>query len=265
MILEKIINQTKKDLEKRKNKKDFENFLRVKRSFRDVKKALKSTKDNPYRIIAEVKKASPSKGVIREEFNPIEIAKIYNEVADAMSILTEPHFFQGSLEYLREINKFSKIPLLRKDFIIDEFQIAEAYFSGADFILLIAKALSVDELKKLFNFAKNIGLEVLFEIHDKEDLKKALEIGADIIGFNHRDLKTFKMDMDLSKKLIPLLPKDVIVVAESGINNFETVKRLHSNGVDAFLIGEHFMRQSDIKKEVLKLKGIDFARNLKRT
>ncbi|NPA87259.1 indole-3-glycerol phosphate synthase TrpC [Caminibacter pacificus] len=255
MILEKIITQTKKDLQKRKNEEDFKKFLNVKRDFRDVKKALKSTPQNPYRIIAEVKKASPSKGIIREDFNPLEIAKIYNETADAMSILTEPHFFQGSLEYLKKINEFSNIPLLRKDFIVDEFQIAEAYAAGADFVLLIAKALEVDELKKLYDFAKNIGLEVLFEIHDKEDLQKALEVGAEIIGFNHRDLKTFKMDMDLSKKLIPFLPKNCIIVAESGINDFDTVKRLHQNGVDAFLVGEHFMRQTDIKKAVLKLKG----------
>jgi len=227
----------------------------MKRDFRDVKKALKSTKENPYRIIAEVKKASPSKGIIKEDFDPITIAKEYIEVADAMSVLTEPLFFQGSLEYLREINKFSPVPLLRKDFIIDEFQIAEAYAAGADFILLIAKALQVDELKKLFDFAKNIGLEVLFEIHDQQDLKKALEVGADIIGFNHRNLETFEMDMDLSKKLIPLLPKDIIVVAESGINDFETVRKLSQNGVDAYLVGEYFMRQSNIKKAILKLKG----------
>ncbi len=255
MILKKIIDQTKKDLQKRKNKVDFEKFLKVKREFRDVKKALKSTRDNPYRIIAEVKKASPSKGIIREDFDPVAIAKEYNEVADAMSILTEPHFFQGSLEYLKKINEFSKIPLLRKDFIVDEFQIAEAYAAGADFILLIAKALDLSQLQKLYNFAKNIGLEVLFEIHDKEDLDKALAVGADIIGFNHRDLKTFKMDMDLSKKLIPILPKNIIIVAESGINDFETVKKLHKNGVDAFLIGEYFMRLDDIKKGIRELKG----------
>ena len=173
-----------------------------------------------------------------------------------MSILTEPFFFQGSLDYLREISKFSKIPLLRKDFIIDEVQIAEAYNAGADFILLIAAAMEVEDLKRLFNFAKSVGLEVLFEIHNEEELKKALEVGADIIGFNHRDLKTFEMHMDLSEKLIPLLPKDVIVVAESGINSFETVKKLHKNGVDAFLVGEHFMRQENIKKAVLELKGV---------
>lgn len=256
MILQKIINQTKKDLQKRKNKEDFENFLKIKRKFRDVKKALKSTPENPYRIIAEVKKASPSKGVIRNDFNPIEIAKIYNETADAMSILTEPYFFQGSIEYLKKINEFSQIPLLRKDFIVDEFQIAEAYGAGADFVLLIAKALDVDHLQRLYNFAKNIGLEVLFEIHDEEDLNKALEIGAEIIGFNHRDLKTFEMHMDLSERLIPKLPQNCIVVAESGINNFETIKKLHQIKVDAFLIGEHFMKQKNIKKEVLKIKGL---------
>ncbi|WP_024790067.1 indole-3-glycerol phosphate synthase TrpC [Lebetimonas sp. JH292] len=256
MILQKIIQKTQKNLKKEKS---IDELLNIKRNFKNVKKALKSTSGNPYRIIAEVKKASPSKGIIREDFNPVEIAKIYNEIADAMSILTEPFFFQGSLEYLREISKFSKIPLLRKDFIIDIYQIAEAYNAGADFILLIAKALDTEKLKELYNFAKSVNLEVLFEIHDEEDLKKALDVGADIIGFNHRDLKTFEMHMDLSEKLMPLLPKDVIVVAESGINSFETVKKLHKNGVDAFLVGEHFMRGNDIKKDVLKLKGIDFA------
>ncbi len=254
--MEKIIKQTKKDLEKRKNKNDLRNFLKIKRTFRNVKKALKSTPENPYRIIAEIKKASPSKGIIRKDFDAVEIAKIYNDTADAMSILTEPHFFLGNLEYLKKINEFSKIPLLRKDFIIDEFQIAEAYASGADFILLIAKALDSNQLQRLYKFAINIGLDVLFEIHDREDLDKALKAGAKIIGFNHRNLKTFEMDMDLSKKLIPVLPKDVIVVAESGINNFDTVKNLHKAKVDAFLIGEYFMRQKDIKSGVQKLKGL---------
>ena len=253
MILQKIIEKTKENLKKDKT---IDELLNIDRNIKDVKKFLKSTNDNPYRIIAEVKKASPSKGIIREDFNPIEIAKEYNEVADAMSVLTEPFFFQGSLDYLREISKFAKIPLLRKDFIIDIYQIAEAYNAGADFILLIAKALDKNKLKELYSFAKELGLEVLFEIHDKEDLEKALFVGAKIIGFNHRDLKTFEMNMDLSKELIPLIPNDCIKVAESGISNFDIVKKLHSNGVDAFLVGEHFMRQNDIKKAVLELKGI---------
>jgi len=253
MILQKIINKTKENLTKDRT---IDELLSVDRNIKDVKKFLKSTKENPYRIIAEVKKASPSKGIIREDFDPIAIAKEYNQVADAMSVLTEPFFFQGSLNYLREISKFSKIPLLRKDFIIDIYQIAEAYNAGADFILLIAKALPQETLKELYEFAKSIGLEVLFEIHDKEDLEKALFVGAKIIGFNHRDLKTFEMNMDLSRELMPLIPDDAIKVAESGINDFEMVKKLHSNGVDAFLVGEHFMRQNDIKKAVMKLKGI---------
>ena len=253
MILQKIIEKTKENLKKDRT---IDELVNINRNIKDVKKFLKSTNDNPYRIIAEVKKASPSKGIIREDFNPIEIAKEYNEVADAMSVLTEPFFFQGSLDYLREISKFAKIPLLRKDFIIDIYQIAEAYNAGADFILLIAKALDKNKLKELYSFAKELGLEVLFEIHDKEDLEKALFVGAQIIGFNHRDLKTFEMNMDLSKELIPLIPNDCIKVAESGISNFEIVKKLHSNGVDAFLVGEHFMRQNDIKKAVLELKGM---------
>jgi indole-3-glycerol phosphate synthase len=252
-ILEKIIEKTKENLKKDKS---IDELLDIKRNIKNVKKFLKSTDNNPYRIISEVKKASPSKGIIREDFNPIEIAKEYNEVADAMSVLTEPFFFQGSLDYLREISKFSKIPLLRKDFIIDIYQIAEAYNAGADFVLLIAKAMSKEKLQELYNFAKNLGLEVLFEIHDKEDLQKALFVGAEIIGFNHRDLKTFKMNMELSKELMPLLPKNCIKVAESGITDFGIVKKLHNYGVDAFLVGEHFMRQENIKKAVLELKGM---------
>jgi indole-3-glycerol phosphate synthase len=252
-ILEKIIKKTEENLKKDKS---IDELLDIKRDIKDVKKFLKSTDDNPYRIIAEVKKASPSKGIIKEDFDPIKIAKEYNEVADAMSVLTEPFFFQGSLEYLRNISKFAKIPLLRKDFIIDVYQIAEAYNAGADFVLLIAKAMPKEKLQELYDFAKNLGLEVLFEIHDKEDLQKALFVGAEIIGFNHRDLKTFKMNMELSRELMPLLPENVIKVAESGINDFEMVKKLHNYGVDAFLVGEHFMRQNDIKKAVLELKGI---------
>jgi indole-3-glycerol phosphate synthase len=252
MILDKIIAKTKQNLKKG----NIDELLKIDREIKDVKKFLKSDNKNRYRIIAEIKKASPSKGVIREDFDPIKIAKEYNDVADAMSVLTEPHFFMGSLDYLKEISKFSKIPLLRKDFIIDVYQIAQAYNAGADFILLIAKALDKKKLKELFSFARSIGLEVLFEIHDKEDLDKALFVGADIIGFNHRDLKTFKMDMQLSQKLMPYLPKDSIKVAESGIDNFDIVQQLSQNGVDAFLVGEYFMRQNNIKDALLSLKGL---------
>jgi len=261
VILDKIIKQTKEDLEKRK--KDF-GLEWLGRSLaynpyapRDVKSVLTSTEENKYRIIAEVKKASPSKGVIREDFDPVSIAKEYEAgFADALSVLTEPHFFQGNLEYLPQIRRYVPMPLLRKDFIVDEYQIVEALVYGADFVLLIAKALSSSELKRLYEYALNVGLEVLVEIHDKDDLKKAMYAGASIIGINHRNLESFEMDMSLSETLIPLIPNNKIIVAESGINSFETVKNLSQIGVDAFLVGEHFMRQTDIVKEVKTFKGL---------
>ncbi len=258
-ILDEIIKKTKADLEKRK-KEYPEEWLGRSLAFnpflpKDVHKALKATKENPYRIIAEIKKASPSKGVIREDFDPLSIGQAYEKGgADALSILTEPHYFKGDKEYLGMVRRYVSIPILRKDFIIDKYQILEALVYGADFILLIAKALSRKELKELINYAHHLGLEVLVEIHDKKDLVKAIFAGANIIGINHRDLETFKMDMQLCHKLIPLIPNSKIIVAESGINDHETVKELSKVGADAFLVGEHFMRQEDLTKAVKNLK-----------
>ncbi len=261
MILNEIIEKTKYDLEKRK--KDFSlDFLGRSLSAnpfapRDVKPYLRSTKDEPIRIIAEVKKASPSKGIIKEDFDPLLIAQSYsNAGANAISVLTEPHYFQGNLEYLTQIRRYVPTPLLRKDFIVDKYQIVEALVYGADFILLIAKALSTKELKTLYEYALHLGLEVLLEIHDKEDLTKAMRCGASIIGINHRNLDTFEMDMNLCDKLIPMIPNGKIIIAESGVSDMQTIKRLVSIGADAFLIGEHFMRQDDIGGEVLKFKNI---------
>jgi len=261
VILDDIIKKTKEDLKKRK--KEFPlDWLGRSLAYnpfvpRPVEDILRSNEENPYKIIAEVKKASPSKGVIREDFDPIFIAKEYQKGgADALSVLTEPHFFQGDIEYLTQIRRYVPMPLLRKDFIIDKYQLVEALVYGADFVLLIAKALTRKELKELLEYAWHLGLEALVEIHDKKDLIKAIFAGANIIGINHRDLETFNMDMTLSERLIPLIPKGKIIVAESGINSFEQIKNLHKIGVDAFLVGEHFMRQSDIASSVKKLKGI---------
>ena len=258
-ILKEIIKKTKEDVEKRK--KDFpKEWLGRSLAFnpfmpRDVISALKSTPENPYRIIAEIKKASPSKGVIREDFDPMAIGQAYEKGgADSLSILTEPHWFKGDVEYLGMVRRYVSIPILRKDFIIDKYQILEALVYGADYILLIAKALSQKELKKLIEYAHHLGLEVLVEIHDKKDLIKAIFGGANIIGINHRNLETFEMDMQLSHKLIPLIPNSKIIVAESGINDHETVVELSKAGADAFLVGEHFMRQDDLTKAVEKLK-----------
>lgn len=261
MILDDIIRKTREDLKKRQKEMPID-WLGRSLAYnayapRDVKSHLTSTEDNPYRIIAEVKKASPSKGVIREDFDPLFIAQEYARAGvDAISVLTEPHFFQGSLEYLTGIRRYVPTPLLRKDFIVDKYQIVEAAVYGADFILLIAKALSKNELKELLQYAWHMGLDVLVEIHDKTDLKKAIFAGAEIIGINHRNLETFEMDMSLSEQLIPLIPNGKIIVAESGINDKETIVELSKIGVDAFLIGEHFMRQDNIYEAVSELKRV---------
>lgn len=262
MILDDILKKTKEELEKKK--KEFPlDWLGRSLAYnpyvpRDIKPHLTSTKDDPCRVIAEVKKASPSKGVIREDFDPLFIAQEYEKAgANAISVLTEPFFFQGDLEYLTGIRRYVATPLLRKDFIIDKYQLVEALVYGADFVLLIAKALSKKELKELLEYTRHLGMEALVEIHDKEDLKKAIHAGADIIGINHRNLETFDMDMQLCDKLIPLMPNGKIIVAESGINEKETIKRLNSIGVDAFLIGEHFMRQENISKSLQEIKKAD--------
>jgi indole-3-glycerol phosphate synthase len=258
-ILDEIIKKTKADLEKRKIDFPME-WLGRALAFnpfvpKDVKSSLRSTKANPYRIIAEVKKASPSKGIIREDFDPMSIAQDYEKGgADSLSILTEPHFFQGDKEYLGMVRRYVSLPLLRKDFIVDKYQILEALAFGADYILLIAMALSRKELKELHNYALHLGLDVLVEVHNKTDLVKAIFAGADIIGINHRNLESFEMDMSLTSKLIPLIPNGKIIVAESGITDHETVVELHNIGADAFLVGEHFMRQNDITKAVESLK-----------
>ncbi|MCK9337917.1 MAG: indole-3-glycerol phosphate synthase TrpC [Arcobacteraceae bacterium] len=260
MILDEIIKKTKEDLERRKVEYSLD-WLGRSLAFnpyppRDVRKVLTSTKDDPIKIIAEVKKASPSKGVIREDFDPLLIADIYSKNgADAISVLTEPHYFQGNLDYLTQIRRYVPTPLLRKDFIVDKYQIVEALVYGADFILLIAKALSTKELKELYEYALHVGLDVLVEIHDLEDLKKAMSAGAHIIGINHRNLETFEMDMKLCEKLIPMIPNGKIIVAESGVTDTEIIKHLSEIGTDAFLIGEHFMRQDDIGAEVSRLKN----------
>jgi indole-3-glycerol phosphate synthase len=258
-ILDEIIKKTKADLQKRKVEYPMD-WLGRSLSFnpfvpKDVKSALRSTEENPYRIIAEVKKASPSKGVIREDFDPMIIAQAYEKGgADSLSILTEPHFFQGDKEYLGMVRRYVNLPLLRKDFIIDKYQILEALVFGADYILLIAMALSRKELKELYEYARHLGLDVLVEVHNKTDLVKAIFAGAEIIGINHRNLETFEMDMSLSERLIPLIPNGKIIVAESGIHDHETVLELNKVGADAFLVGEHFMRQDDITGALKALK-----------
>lgn len=198
-------------------------------------------------LIAEIKKASPSKGILRGDFNPVKIAVTYQaNGASAISVLTDERFFEGKLEYIQKIKGNISLPVLRKDFIIDEYQIYESVVAGADAILLIAEILSTGELAGFYNKACGLGLDVLVEVHNEEDIEKALAAGAGIIGINNRDLHTFKVDLAVTQKLIRLIPQNKARVSESGIRTYEDVMFLKSLGVNAVLIGEAFMEADDI-------------------
>ncbi len=194
-------------------------------------------------IIAELKKASPSKGLIRPDFPVAELAKeLEQSGAAALSVLTEPYYFQGSLDYLRLAARTVEIPVLRKDFIFDPLQILEAAAFGADAVLLIAAALDKAQMKDFFQYAKSLNLDVLCEIHDKAELDMVMSFDADIIGINCRDLKTFKIDHELTYKLLNKIPAGKIKVAESGIGNHADIVKLQAARANAFLIGETVMR-----------------------
>ncbi len=223
---------------------------------RDFKAALKRRQNEKIKLIAEIKKASPSKGVIRENFNPVEIASVYEKKqASAISILTEEDFFQGKLEFIDKIKKVTTIPLLRKDFIFDEYQIYESRANEADAILLIAAILDKNQAKEYLHFAKELGLSVLFEVHDMKELEMALYINADIIGINNRNLKTLKINLNNTFEIKREIPSGKIVVSESGIKTREDILRLESAGIDAVLIGTSFMEAEDIGKKIEELFG----------
>ena len=223
---------------------------------RDFLAALKNPR-NGVALIAEVKKASPSAGIICKDFDPIRIAKEYEAAgASCLSVLTDEKFFQGSLDYLRQIRETVKLPLLRKDFIIDERQILEAIEWGADAILLIVSILTDDQLQKFHSLAKDAGIAALVEVHDAQEMDRALKIGAELIGVNNRDLKTFKVDLATTENLAAKLGKGKILVAESGIHTRADVERLKKCGARAILVGESLlMRGCDIKTKIPELIG----------
>ena len=207
-------------------------------------------------IIAEVKKASPSKGVIAEDFDYLAIAKEYESAgASAISVLTEPYFFMGSDDYLKEISENVNIPVLRKDFIIDEYMIWEAKALGASAILLIVSILDIVQLKKFLDLAHDLGLSAIVETHDGEEIMRALTVGAEIIGVNNRNLNDFTVDIENSINLRRCVSSDVIFISESGIKTKEDVTRLKENNVDAVLIGETLMKSDDKKAMISELKN----------
>lgn len=208
-------------------------------------------------LIAEIKKASPSKGLIREDFDAVAIAKIYTESgAAAISVLTDEKFFQGKPEYVRQVRKVTNLPLLRKEFIIDPYQIYQARVLGADAILLIAGILETAELLNFQLLARELGLECLVEVHTEAELTKAVNAGAKLIGINNRDLRVFKTDINTTFQLKDLIKDpEIIVVSESGINTREDVLQLTEHRVDAMLVGESLMRQPDIAGQLHYLLG----------
>lgn len=209
-------------------------------------------------LIAEVKAASPSRGVLRRDMNPSQIAVEYQESgAAAISVLTDEKFFHGKLAHLKDVRRAVSLPLLRKDFIIDEYQLIEARTSGADAVLLIAAILDEKKLFALMDAAGRLGLGCLVEVHTEEELKKVLGTPATMLGINNRDLHTFKIDIETTLRLRPLIPKDKTVVSESGIKTRADVIRLEGAGVDAVLVGEALVQSEDIGKKIRELMGWD--------
>lgn len=255
-MLHRIVEQKKKEIELLKetfNPNMLEEILSI-RPF--VQSLLNSHR--PISVIAEVKKASPSKGLIRPDFEPITIAKAYEQAGvDAISVLTDENFFQGNKGYLQKIKEhIPSIPLLRKDFIIDPLQVYEARSIGADCILLIAAILEAKQLRELDQLAKSLGMDVLIEVHNQEELDLVLSsTNPSIIGINNRNLKTFETRLQTTEELLPFIPPHIPVVSESGIHSRQDIEYLERLGVRAVLVGEFFMRKENIQEAVVELVG----------
>jgi len=205
-------------------------------------------------VIAEIKKASPSKGILREDFRPDEIAASYaRHGATCLSVLTDEQFFQGSPEYLKQARAACDLPVLRKDFIIDEYQIYQARAMGADAILLIVSALDAKQMQAFEKLAQDLGMAVLVEVHDGVELDVALQLATPLIGVNNRNLRSFEVSLQTTLDLLPRIPRDRVVVTESGILNAEDVKLMRSHQVNAFLVGEAFMRATDPGVELFRV------------
>ena len=252
-ILDKITEKTKIRTEKLNINDLKEKVQNLPRKDFIFKNALSGDK---IKIISEIKKASPSKGLICPDFDPIKIAKEYNEAkTDCISILTEPYFFLGNNAYIKDVKKVTDIPILRKDFIIDEKQIYESKIIGADCILLICAILDEKKLKEFLNLAHKLCLSALVEAHNEDEIKTALNCNAEIIGVNNRNLKTFEVDFNNTFKLRKLVPDDIVFVSESGIKTREDIIKLEENNVNAVLIGETFMKSKNKIEEIKKLRG----------
>ncbi len=258
MILDDIIAKQKTRIENEKKEKDIETLKQEVLSLPSSKNFFfeNSLKNKDFAFICEIKKASPSKGVIVEDFPYMDIAQEYEKAgASAISVLTEPHFFKGNDKYLKDVADIVNIPVLRKDFIIDEYQIYQAKLIGADAVLLICAVLDESTLKNFINIATSLKLSCLVETHNEEEIKKALSCNAKIIGINNRDLKTFNVDINTSLKLRKFIPENKILISESGIKTAQDIKMLKNAGFNGALIGESMMLSKDKKQFLSELRG----------
>lgn len=249
MILDEILDHKRRELARAKSLRPIDDVAQSARETREPTRGFRAalaSGESP-RIIAEIKRRSPSKGEIRADFDPVACGLAYGEGgAAAISVLTDEHFFGGHLAFLGKVREAVSCPLLRKDFIVDPYQIDEARVAGADAVLLIVAALEQESLVALRDHALALELDVLVEIHDDAELERAVAAGADLIGINNRDLRTFDTDLAVTERLAPKLPKGTVVVAESGIGTPADIARLTAAGAHAFLVGESLMRESNV-------------------
>jgi len=257
MILDRIVTDNMEELEARKHSFPLAELRRVALDQTPPLDFASALRGDRIQLIAEVKKASPSKGVIRPDFNPVETAQTYaSNGASAISVLTEAKYFQGSLNYLKDIRNAlgeNSLPLLRKDFICDPYQVYESRAYGADSLLLIVAILTPERLEELLGLSHELGMSCLVEVHNEAELETALGSQSRIIGINNRDLSTFTVDLTTTERLRPLIPPDRIVVSESGIKNHSDMVRLRQWGVDAVLIGESLMSAPDVAAKMKEL------------
>ncbi len=256
MILDKIIEEKKREIEQARAKVPLQKLIKKSANFVGQLRGFKEAISRPGRInlIAELKKASPSKEILRKDFDPLEIAKSYESSgAAALSVLTDKKFFQGELAHLNAVRKAVNLPILRKDFIIDEYQIYESVCAGADSVLLIAQLLSEEQLEQFSRLCVKLNLDEVCEVHNEEDLDKVLRRDIEVIGINNRNLQTFEEDLQVSARLAKKIPKGKIVISESAIKTSGDVNFLQGLGVNAVLIGEAFMRSEDIEAKVREL------------
>ena len=254
-ILKKIISRKQEEISERQKNKKIEALIDEAKSASPVRGFVDSMKKRiaagDAAVIAEIKKASPSKGVMRENFNPAEIAKSYEKGgASCLSVLTDVDFFQGSDAYLQEARAACSLPVIRKDFIVDPYQVYEARAMGADCILLIVSVLDNQQLNQLYSLATALGMDVLIEVHDEQELQRSLPLGAHLVGINNRNLRTFETSLNTTIDMLKQIPDDRIVVTESGIHTAQDVALMRDNEVNAFLVGEAFMRADEPGNEL---------------